>query len=171
MPEVWMSPRMQRIVGGKEQVQVAGATIRQVVNNLDKEYPGIKDELCEDGELNPGIAVVVDGETSNLGMLERVKEDSEIHFIPAMSGAPAASAFLSESSGQGVTSGPPLVGLVGAPPHRLHHPLSVIPSQYSDAAGPYSHRPYRPTRRTRKACASRAQGLLRMVHCGGKRCS
>ena len=72
--------------GGKEQVQVAGATIRQVVNNLDKEYPGVKDELCEDGELNPGIAVVVDGETSNLGMLERVKEDSEIHFIPAMSG-------------------------------------------------------------------------------------
>ena len=74
MPEVWMSPRMQRIVGGKEQIRVAGATIRQVVNNLDKEYPGIKDELCEDGE------------TSNLGMLERVKEDSEIHFIPAMSG-------------------------------------------------------------------------------------
>ncbi len=85
MPEVWMSPRMQRLVG-KEQVWVDGATIRQVVNNLDKEYPGIKDELCEEDEINPGIAVVVDGETSNLGMLERVKENSEIHFIPAMSG-------------------------------------------------------------------------------------
>ena len=86
MPEVWMSPRMQRLVGGKEQVRVAGATIRQVVNNLEKEYPGTKAELCEDEDINPGIAVVVDGETSNLGMLERVKEDSEIHFIPAMSG-------------------------------------------------------------------------------------
>lgn len=81
-----MSPRMQRISGGKEQVQVAGATIRQVVNNLDREYPGIKEELCEDDDINPGIAVVVDGETSNLGMLERVNEDSEIHFIPAMAG-------------------------------------------------------------------------------------
>ena len=86
MPEVWMSPRMQRITGGKEQVQVAGATIRQVVNNLDIAYPGMKEELCEDNDLNPGIAVVVDGETSNLGMLERVNEDSEIHFIPAMAG-------------------------------------------------------------------------------------
>ena len=85
MPEVWMSPRMQRLVG-KEQVWVDGVTIRQVVNNLDKEYPGIKDELCEENEINPAIAVVVDGETSNLGMLERVKENSEIHFIPAMSG-------------------------------------------------------------------------------------
>ena len=81
-----MSPRMQRISGGKTQVQVAGATIRQVVNNLEKEYPGIKDELCEDDDINPGIAVVVDGETSNLGMLEHVNENSEIHFIPAMSG-------------------------------------------------------------------------------------
>jgi len=86
MPEVWMSPRMQRLSGGKVQVQIEGATIRQVVNNLEKEYPGIKDELCEDDDINPAIAVVVDGETSNLGMLERVKENSEIHFIPAMSG-------------------------------------------------------------------------------------
>jgi molybdopterin synthase sulfur carrier subunit len=77
---------MQRLSGGKAQVQVEGATIRQVVNNLDKEYPGIKDELCEDDDLNPAIAVVIDGETSNLGMLERVNEDSEIHFIPAMAG-------------------------------------------------------------------------------------
>jgi molybdopterin converting factor small subunit len=77
---------MQRLSGGKEQVQVAGATIRQVVNNLEKEYPGIKEELCEEEDINPGIAVVVDGETSNLGMLERVNEDSEIHFIPAMAG-------------------------------------------------------------------------------------
>ena len=81
-----MSPGMQRLSGGKAQVQVEGATIRQVVNNLDKEYPGIKDELCEDDDLNPAIAVVIDGETSNLGMLERVNEDSEIHFIPAMAG-------------------------------------------------------------------------------------
>ena len=51
---------MQRISGGKEQVRVAGATIRQVVNNLDKEYPGIKDELCEDDDINPDIAVVID---------------------------------------------------------------------------------------------------------------
>ena len=77
---------MQRIAGGREQVQVAGATIRQVVNNLEKEFPGIKEELCEEEDINPGIAVIIDGETANLGMLERVKEDSEIHFIPAMAG-------------------------------------------------------------------------------------
>lgn len=86
MPEVWMSPRMQRITGGLQQVQVSGATIRQVINNLEEDYPGIRSELCQGEEIDPGLAVVIDGETSNLGMLERVGEDSEIHFIPAIAG-------------------------------------------------------------------------------------
>ena len=89
MPEVWISPALQRLTGGREQVQVAGATIRQVVNNLEKEFPGMKEELCVEDDIMPGIAVIVDGETANLGMLERVREDSEIHFIPAIAGGSA----------------------------------------------------------------------------------
>ncbi|MBI2855800.1 MAG: MoaD/ThiS family protein [Chloroflexi bacterium] len=86
MPEVWIPPRMQQLTGGKQQVKVAGATIRQVVNNLEKEFPGMKDQLCQDDDIFPGIAVVIDGETANLGLLERVQENSEIHFLPAISG-------------------------------------------------------------------------------------
>jgi molybdopterin synthase sulfur carrier subunit len=89
MAEVWMSPRMQRFTGGKDKSQVAGATVRQIVNNLEKEFPGMKEELCDGDDIDPGIAVVIDGETSNLGMIERVNEDSEIHFIPAMAGGSA----------------------------------------------------------------------------------
>ena len=86
MAEVWMSTRMQRFAAGLERVQVVGATVRQIVNNLEQEYPGMKDVLCIDNEMDPGIAVVIDGETGNLGMLDKVNEDSEVHFIPAMSG-------------------------------------------------------------------------------------
>ena len=86
MAEVWMSTRMQRFSGGRERVQVLGATVRQIVNNLDQEYPGMKDVLCINTELDPAIAVVIDGETSNLGMLDKVNENSEVHFIPAMAG-------------------------------------------------------------------------------------
>ena len=86
MAEVWMSTRMQRFSGGLERVQVLGATVRQIVNNLDQEYPGMKDVLCINNEIDPAIAVVIDGETSNLGMLDKVNENSEVHFIPAMAG-------------------------------------------------------------------------------------
>ena len=45
----------------------------------------IYEELCDEDGINPAIAII-GGETPNLGMLERVKKDSEIHFIPVMAG-------------------------------------------------------------------------------------
>ena len=88
MPEVWLPPRMQSLTGGQQQVQVAGRTIRQVIENLERVYPGLKAQLYDDEEdiVMPGIAVVVDGETSQLGLLEHVREDSEVHFLPALGG-------------------------------------------------------------------------------------
>ncbi len=88
MPEVWIPPRMQTLTGGKQQVQVAGRTVRQVMNNLDQEFPGIKEYLydAEEDDLVAGIAVIVDGEVSQLGLLERVDENSEVHFLPAIGG-------------------------------------------------------------------------------------
>ena len=40
----------------------------------------------EEDELLPGVAVIVDGEASQLGLLERVRDDSEVHFLPAIGG-------------------------------------------------------------------------------------
>ena len=88
MPEVWIPPRMQRLTGGQQKVQVAGQTVRQVVDNLERAFPGMKMELYDEEEdiLMPGMAVIIDGETSQLGLLERVQEDSEVHFLPALGG-------------------------------------------------------------------------------------
>jgi molybdopterin synthase sulfur carrier subunit len=88
MPEVWIPPRLQRLTGGQHKVQVAGRTVRQVVENLERAYPGMMAELydAEEDMVMPGLAVVVDGETSQLGLLESVREESEIHFIPALGG-------------------------------------------------------------------------------------
>jgi len=88
MPEVWIPSLMQRLTGGQKQVHVAGQTVRQVIDNLERAFPGLKMELYDEEEdlVMPGIAVVVDGETSQLGLLEHVREDSEIHFLPALGG-------------------------------------------------------------------------------------
>mgnify|MGYP001400767100 CR=1 FL=1 len=88
MAEVWIPPRMQRLTGGQKMVLVAGATVRQLLNNLEDQFPGIQAWLCDEQseELLPGVAVIVDGETSQLGMLERVGENSEVHFLPALGG-------------------------------------------------------------------------------------
>ena len=68
-----------------------GTTVRHIIDSLDQQYPGIKKVLLneEANRVNPGVAVVVDGETSSLGLLEQVRENSEIHFIHAISGGSA----------------------------------------------------------------------------------
>ena len=88
MPEVWIPPRMQALTDGKQQVQVEGRTVRQVVNNLEGLYPGTKALLYDEeaGDLLPGVAVIVDGEASQMGLLQQVGEDSEVHFLPAIGG-------------------------------------------------------------------------------------
>ena len=79
---------MQVLTGGNQVVQVQGSTVRQLINNLELQYPGTKERLYDDveDELLPGVAVIVDGDASQLGLLERVKEDSEVHFLPAIGG-------------------------------------------------------------------------------------
>lgn len=86
MAEVWIPTNMRDLTGGQSQVTVSGSTLRQVVKQLDQKFPGIKSRLVQGDDLSPGIAAVVDGETSTMGLLERVAEDSEIHFLPAIGG-------------------------------------------------------------------------------------
>ena len=86
MAEVWIPPRLRSLVAGQSQIRAKGETIREVIYDLDQQSPGIKGHLCEGNDIIPGMAVVVDGEVSELGILERVNEDSGVHFVPAIAG-------------------------------------------------------------------------------------
>jgi sulfur-carrier protein len=84
---IWVPSLLQTFTGGESIVTVPGATLREVINNLEPRYPGLRDRLLDDeGELRPEIAAAIDGETEHFGMLEPVRENSEIQFIPAISG-------------------------------------------------------------------------------------
>lgn len=86
MAVVWIPSLLQGLSGGIKTVRVEGATLRQLLDNLDARFPGIEAKLVEDGRLRPELAVAIDGETQHLGMLEPLGEDTEIQFIPAISG-------------------------------------------------------------------------------------
>ena len=89
MPEVWVPVIAQHLTGGEQRIRVAGSTVRQVIDSLESAYPGMKALLCEGEEIMPGIAVIIDGEVTNIGMLARVQEESEVHFLPAIGGGMA----------------------------------------------------------------------------------
>lgn len=87
MATVWVPSLLQRFTAGESTVTVPGGTLREVIDNLEPRYPGLKDRLLdEDGQLRPEIAAAIDGETEHYGLLEPVRENSEIQFIPAIGG-------------------------------------------------------------------------------------
>ena len=90
MATVHIPPPLQGLSGGVVQVTVAATSVRQIVDRLEALYPGMKAALVDDDELQPHIAVAVDGEVSVLGLLEHVEADSEVHFIPALGGGSGA---------------------------------------------------------------------------------
>lgn len=86
MATVIIPALLRKYTGGVERVDVAGNSLRVLIVNLDKRFPGIASQLLQDGELKPSIAVSIDGEMATFGLLERVGESSEVHFLPAIGG-------------------------------------------------------------------------------------
>jgi molybdopterin converting factor small subunit len=85
MALVFIPGMMQNITGGVSQLQIAGRTVREVINRLEERFPGIKERLLQDGDVRPDVAVAVDGEVV-FDLSDRVSEQSEVHFIPPISG-------------------------------------------------------------------------------------
>jgi molybdopterin synthase sulfur carrier subunit len=77
---------LQSLTRGEDKVTVPGATVQELIDNLEAQYPGVKERLCDRGELRPHIAVAIDGDVSPEGLEQDVQETSEVHFIPALSG-------------------------------------------------------------------------------------
>jgi len=86
MPQVFIPPPLRDLTGDRETVEVAGRNVRQVIDNLDEKFPGMKNRLCEGGQLKPEICVAVGPSVNSLGLLAPVEEDQEVHFLPIVGG-------------------------------------------------------------------------------------
>ena len=86
MPTLFIPAPIRDITGGKTSVVVAGSSVREAIESLEAQYPGVKERLCEGDRVRSNISVMVDGQISNLKMRERLEETSEIHFVIAISG-------------------------------------------------------------------------------------
>jgi molybdopterin synthase sulfur carrier subunit len=86
MAVVWIPALLRDLTDGQAQVTVPGETVRQVIAQLEKAYPGIEARLCEEGRLRSHISVVVDGRVSSQRLRHELTEKSEVHFLPAISG-------------------------------------------------------------------------------------
>ena len=87
MPKVFIPSLMRKLTKDQEMVEIEGSTLREVINNLEAQFPGFKDRvLYEDHRLAPGLAAAIDGVVTEEGLRTQVPPNCEIHFVTQISG-------------------------------------------------------------------------------------
>lgn len=76
------------VTGGKRRVEVEAGSVKELLDRLFEEFPGLKEKLLRDGELTPFINIFVNGEDIRHlnGVETELKDGDEVAFIPAISG-------------------------------------------------------------------------------------
>ena len=86
---VFVPTMLQTLTQGVKEVNMEADSVRQVIDRLEDLYPGMKDRLVESGQIRSNLALAVDGEVARMGLLEKIGEAREIHFVPAIGGGSA----------------------------------------------------------------------------------
>jgi sulfur-carrier protein len=80
---------LRRFTGGAEEVGVNGSTVAHVVDDLERQFPGIKERLCDaDGRVRRFVNIYLNGDDIRfLNNLETdVKDGDELSIVPAIAG-------------------------------------------------------------------------------------
>jgi molybdopterin converting factor small subunit len=86
MAVVFIPALLRNLTAGAESLYLPGNTVGEVIQQLEVLHPGVMARLVDGDRLRPGITVVVDGEVSRLRLRHTLNENSEVHFLPAISG-------------------------------------------------------------------------------------
>lgn len=80
---------LRRFTADDAEIEVEAETINQILDEMDKKYPGFKNRLCEEnGQLRRFFNIYVDGEDVRFidDLETKVPAGAEVSIIPAISG-------------------------------------------------------------------------------------
>lgn len=80
---------LQKLTKGKVEVDAQANDVRELIENLDKNYPGVKERLCDEkGNLRRFINIYVNEEDVRFLKLDKtpLKDGDEVSIIPAIAG-------------------------------------------------------------------------------------
>ena len=89
MPSVLIPTPLRKLTNELETVSSAGATVGELIDNLDKAFPGLKDRVCDQaGNVRRFVNIYVNGE--DIRFLDEkataVKDSDESSIVPAIAG-------------------------------------------------------------------------------------
>lgn len=79
---------LQRLTGGKEEVEAAPGKVIDIVKALDKQFPGIGERISENGKIRRFVNIYVNEEDIRFMKAEEteVKDGEEVSIVPAIAG-------------------------------------------------------------------------------------
>lgn len=89
MAKVRIPTPLRKLTNGADEVLVEGKNVTELIDNLEKSFPGLKERICEaDGKLRRFVNLYLNDEDIRFmkNMDTELKENDEISIIPAIAG-------------------------------------------------------------------------------------
>jgi molybdopterin synthase sulfur carrier subunit len=82
---------LRTLTGGEDQVSIDGGTVSQVIENLEKKHPGLRERLLDEKGVRRFVNIYVGDEDIRFldGLSTSVKDGEEISIVPAIAGGAA----------------------------------------------------------------------------------
>jgi molybdopterin converting factor small subunit len=79
---------LRTLTGGEEQVKASGVTVKDVIDGLEKNHPGIRDRLMDEKGVRRFVNIYVGDEDIRFldGLDTRLQGGEEISIVPAIAG-------------------------------------------------------------------------------------
>ena len=80
---------LRRVTDGQDKVDTEGSTLREIIDSMESQFPGIKERICdENGDLRNFVNVFVNGEDVRFmdGIDSATSDGDEISIVPAVAG-------------------------------------------------------------------------------------
>ncbi len=89
MPTVRIPTPLRKLTNGKEEVSAAGANVGALIADLERQFPGLKERICDDaGQVRRFVNIFQNDE--DIRFLQNldtpVKDADEISIVPAIAG-------------------------------------------------------------------------------------
>lgn len=79
---------LRKLTGNQAVVETEADTLIDIISDLDKKYPGIKDRIYDGKEIRRFINIFVNGEDVRFrdGIKTKITEGSDVSIVPAIAG-------------------------------------------------------------------------------------
>lgn len=88
MAIVRLATPLRKFSNGKPEITAEGATLQEVIDNINAKSPGFADRILENGEIKRFVNIYVNNEDVRMGkgLSTRIEKNDTISILPAVSG-------------------------------------------------------------------------------------